>query len=224
MKRLCFAVACLAIALAPVVGFAHEDDEYQPSSIAFQGRVGGVYTGGEPFNNGATFEVAALFHLQGPLYLNVFGGIANYDSDGDIIPVTDEFGAFWDDFTDTYRVLSIDDLRYRLNFVGAGGTITLGAGKLEPQISAGVGAYQVKFVTSFSYVDRAVPDEFVDRFTTLLSLEDEKWELGYNIGGGLYYRFNQIINFGGHVTYHMIDTDAIEDLVSFTFGMHIRVP
>jgi opacity protein-like surface antigen len=223
MKKTVTVAAALILLMAmPMV--AQEEEEYEVSPIAFQGRVGAMYTGGEPFENGATFEVAALFHTAGPLYLNIFGGISNFDSEGDVIPITDEFIAFWDDFTANVDILDMDSLRYRVNYVGAGATAALGAGRLEPQVFGGVGAYQVKFITSLNYVEKVIPEEFREANSFFGSFEDSKWFLGYSFGGGLYYRFNQIINFGGAVTYHYIDTDVIEDLVSFTFGLHIRVP
>lgn len=224
MKKISLAalVLILLMTVGPVMAQEEEEDEY--SKLLFQGRVGGVYTGGDPYKSGATFEVGALAHFKGPVYFHAFGGISNFESEGDVVPLSDEFNDLWTAITDTSTILSVDDLRYKLNFVGAGLSMKLATGRFQPVVNAGVGAYHTKFVTSFSYVNKSVPPEFQDKFAVLSSLEDSKWEYGLNFGGGLYYKFNPIMNFGAHVNFHMIDSDAIEDQVSFTFGMLVEVP
>ena len=224
MKKISLAavVLILLMSFGPVMAQEEEEDEY--SKLLFQGRVGGMYTGGDPYQMGAAFEVGALVHFKGPIYLQAFGGISNFDSEGDVVPLTEEFGQLWDGITEVNDILNIDDLRYKLNFVGAGLAIKMNTGRFSPMINAGIGAYHTKFVTSFTYVNKTVPAELQEQFSLLSSLEDSKWEYGLNLGGGLYYRFNPIINFGAHVNYHMIDSEAIEDQVSFTFGMLVEVP
>lgn len=224
MEKFAITAACLLLVLVPFQVVAQDEEEDDVSPIAFQGRVGGVYTGGDPFKAGATFEGAALIRFTGPLYFTVMGGSANFESDGDLVPITDEFAQFWEQVLETNEILN-NDIRFRLNFVSAGATFIGDFGKLSPQITGGVGAYQVKFVTTFRAVPKPVPPpDLIDDFAFETSLEDSEWFLGYNFGGGLYYKFNKIVHFGGSVIYHAIDTDAIEDLVSFSFGMHINIP
>lgn len=224
MKKISLAAVVLILLITAGSVLAQEQEEEEYSTLLFQGRVGGVYTGGDPYKNGATFEVGALAHFRGPVYIQAFGGISNFESEGDIMPLTDEFGQLWDGILATNEITSIDDLRYKMNFVGAGLALKLNTGRFQPMVHAGLGAYHVKFVTSFSYANLSIPEEVRDKFAVLTSLEDSKWEYGFNFGGGLYYKFNPIMNFGAHVNYHMIDSDAIENQISFTVGMLVEVP
>lgn len=225
MKNTLFVAAVVFVLLLPLSASAQEEEEYTVSPFSLQSRVGGVYTGGDPYSNGATFEVGVMYRLAGPLNLSFFGGFTNYTNSSDFVPaVTEDFAIFWENFLETYDVVNIDKLSYRMNFGGGGLTFVKKIGRLEPLFTAGVGAYQVKLISTFSYVRKEVPEPFRDSFATFISLEDSKVFFGYNAGAGLYYSFNQIISFGGQVTYHAIDTDVIEDLVSVSFGLNIKIP
>lgn len=225
MKKMLSAAVVTFVLLLPLTAFAQEEEENTVSPFTLQSRVGGVYTGGDPFGNGATFEVGVMYRLIGPLNLSFFGGYTNYTGTGDFIPsLTEDFTSFWNSFLEQYDVVNIDKLSYRVNFGGGGVTFVKKIGRLEPLVTAGIGAYQVKLTSTFSYVEKVIPDPYRDAFSTFVSLQDSKVFFGYNIGAGLYYSFNQIISFGGQVTYHIIDTNAIENLVSATFGMNIKIP
>ena len=57
------------------------------------------------------------------------------------------------------------------------------------------------------------------------SLRDEIWLNGYSAGGGIYYNYNAIINFGVEGVYHkLMDSQNLNHMFSVTFGLHIRIP
>lgn len=225
MNKMIIIAAFAFVLLLPLAASAQEEDEYRVSPFTLQSRVGGVYTGGDPYTNGATFEVGVMYRMAGPLNLSFFGGFTNFTNTSEFLPaVSEEYASDMERFLEDYVVVDLDKLRYRMNFGGAGVTLVKKFGRLEPLITAGVGAYQVKLISTFSYVEKVVPEPVRADFATFISLEDSKVFFGYNVGAGIYYSFNQIISFGGQVTYHAIDTDAIENLVSASFGLNIKIP
>lgn len=224
MKRSAFAVllAILVFATLPVTA---QDDEERVSKYSFQGRVGAVFTGDEPFENGATFEVGGMYRLSGPVYLNFFAGTINFESDNAIRPISEDFALFWDNIQRDFNVFDMDDIRYRLNFGGVGLVMKMEAGRIEPYIVGGIGAYNTKFTATFSFVDKAVSQELQELFGTITSVEDSKTAIGWHVGGGLNYSLNQIISINGQVSYRDIDLDSFQNgLISMTFGLHVKIP
>lgn len=223
------AIAALALFAVTLAAFAQTSrDDQEPALLTFQGRVGGMYTGGDPFENGAAFEVGTMIRFTGPIYFHIFGGITNFDKEGDILPITPEFADTLEGLQVDNEITDINRLNYKMNFFGAGLGVIQDLGPLEVHLNAGAGAYELSFVADFDLFPRGVPDDIPDglrdALTTFLSLEDKEWLYGFTVGGGLYYDFNEIISFGGHMNYHNIDTEAIDNPISFTFGMHIKVP
>jgi hypothetical protein len=228
MKKMTFAAISLLLLFGSAPLFAQADDDdndqIQPARWAFQGRVGALLPGEEPLKTGAAFEINAMWRISGPFYAMGYGGIGNYESEGDVVPITDEFANFWTGFLEDFVILDVSEIRYRLNYGGGGVAMMFTAGRVEPILAAGIGAYQVKLIPSFEYVDRLIPEPLWPQFSALSSIEDSETFMGYMLSGGLYYHFNQIISFGGQATYHALDTDKVDDLLTFTFGMHINIP
>lgn len=227
MRRFTLAAISLLLLLgsAPLLAQTDDDEEQiKPARWAFQGRVGALYPGGDPFKVGAAFELGGMWRIQGPFYLMGYAGIGNFESEGDVVPITEGFVDFWDLFLDTWHVIDVQEIRYRMNYGGGGVAMMFTTGRFEPFLSAGIGAYQVKLQAKVEFIDPAVPEPLWPSLSNLDTFQDSETFLGYMFSGGLYYHFNQIISFGGQATYHAINTDKIDDLMTFTFGMHINIP
>jgi hypothetical protein len=201
-----------------------QDEEEKYSSYAFQSGVGLLVSDNEGHRGGSVFDVALLKRLGGPLYLTGYAGTGNFQGEGAPQALSGNFNNFWDDNLSDQTVTSWDDLRYRVTFFGGGLTAIINTGKIQPQVFAGYGKYKLSFASSFTYgFTPGFGDEVL--MPRLLSLGDEIWVYGYKFGGGLYYHYNQIINFGVQASYHkLIDANSLENLFTFTFGMHIRIP
>jgi hypothetical protein len=212
-------VAVLLVGMVVLPSFAQED-EVRPATYSFQGRVGMLFTGGEPFENGAAFEIGMMVRLAGPLHLNISGGTSNFNGGAEVVPLTTEFADFWEEFLTIYNVYDIEKSTYRINFFNLGGAIKFGAGAFEPYVVAGAGIYYVRFSVPFSYAAIGFPPETA----AYTNITDSKYLYGFNFGGGINFKINDLIGFGGQVTYHYINSDALENQLMTTFGLNVTLP
>ncbi len=191
--------------------FAQDNDELRPTPFSFQGRVGALFTGGEPFENGAAFEIGMMFRIAGGLHLSFAGGTANFEGGTEPIPLSEEYAEFWELFTEEFPVFDAEPARYRLNFGTVGAALKFGRGRIEPYAVGGVGVYQARFVHTITFIEIA-------------SFQDQKYLFGWYAGAGANYSINDIIGFAGQVTYHNLDTDALDNQIMATFGLNVTIP
>jgi hypothetical protein len=212
-------VAALLLGLAVLPALAQEEEE-RPAKFSFQGRVGMLFTGGAPFENGAAFEIGMMMRLTGPFHLNISGGTSNFNGGTEVMPLTTEFADFWEEFLTVYDVYDIERSTYRINFFNFGGAVKFGAGRIEPYAVGGVGIYYVRFSFPFSYAMKGLPPEAA----TFTNVTDSEYFYGGNFGGGMNFKINDLIGFGGQVTYHYINSDVLENQLMTTFGLNVTIP
>jgi len=216
-KTIVLTALLLSVAIFPAWA---QDEEDRPAKFSFQGRVGALFAGGEPFENGAAFEIGMMMRLAGPFHLNIGGGTSNFDGGMGIVALTPEFVGFWDQFLLEFDIYDIEQSAYRMNYFNAGGAIKFGAGPIEPYAVAGGGIYYVRFSVPFSYAGKGFPEE-TKVFT---NITDNKYVYGYNFGGGLNIRINDLIGFAGQVTYHYLDSEVLNNQLMATFGLNVTIP
>ena len=79
----------------------------------------------------------------------------------------------------------------------------------------------MRFTYTFDYAPIGIP---FDVETGITSLQDQKYIYGWYAGGGVNVAINQIIGFAGQVSYHALDTEAINDPIMVTFGLNVTIP
>jgi len=211
-------IATLLLGLLAVPALAQEEEEFRPGRISFQGRVGALFTGSEPFENGAAFEVGLMWRLAGPFHLNISGGTGNFDGGLEPQPLTEEFAELWENFNNTVVILDREKASYRMNFFNFGGALKFGGGAFEPYAVGGAGVYYVRYSQVFSFFDPMFQADITSNAT------DSTYFYGFNVGGGINFRINDLISFAGQVTYHYINSDVIGHQVMATFGMNVTIP
>ena len=211
-------VAVLVLAVAALPALAQEDEE-RPAKYSFQGRVGALLSGDEPFENGAAFEIGMMMRLGGPLHLSIAGGTGNFDGGLEPVALTPEFEEFWSGVEEEFEITEKKQAAYRLNFFTTGLAAKFGAGSFEPYVVAGGGIYYVRFSQSFRYTEIAFPGN-----TALTNVTDSDYFFGGNFGGGINFKINALVGFAGQVTYHYIDCDGIDNQIMATFGLNVTLP
>ena len=217
MRNLVVTVFLLAVAAVPVL--AQDDDDYQPSPFSFQGRVGALFAGEDPFKDGASFEIGMMYRVFSNVHLSISGGTSNFEGGTEPAALSEDFALFIDDVQKDFAIVNPDEARYRINFGTFGAAFKLGRGRFEPYAIGGIGIYQVRFVYTFDYQSLLVPID-----TGVTSVQDQKYMFGWFAGGGLNYSINNIIGFGTQITYHSLDTDAIDEQIMATFGLNVTIP
>ena len=219
MRHITVAAVVGLLLFGALPALAQEDDEYSRSPFSFQGRVGALLVSEETFQNGASFEIGMMVRLMSGIHLSVGGGTANFNGGTEPIPITEEFALFWEDFLTLYEVVDPQEPRYRINFGTAGLALKFGGGAFEPYVIGGVGIYQVRFTYTFDYAPIGFPVLY-----DITSLQDQKYLSGWHAGGGVNVAINQIIGFAGQVSYHALNTEAIDNPIMVTFGLNVTIP
>ena len=98
MRHTTVAAVVVLLLCGALPALAQEDDEYTHSPFSFQGRVGALLVGEEPFQNGASFEIGMMIRLMSGIHLSFGGGTANFKGGTEPIPITEEFALFWEEF------------------------------------------------------------------------------------------------------------------------------
>jgi opacity protein-like surface antigen len=226
MHKTLLAVAVAILAFLPLTAFA-QDDDIKPPRFSFQGRVGALFAGGEPFENGATFEFGMMVRMASALHLTFAGGSSNFKGGTEPVPFTEEYAAFWESVLEQFHVLDPQPAKYRVSFGTLGVAFKVGTKRFEPYAVAGVGLYYGRFNYQFSLADIRIPLDYVlthPEFVDIATIQDTKYLFGWNVGGGLNISINQIIGFGTQVTYHAINTEGLENQITATFGLNVNIP
>jgi len=216
-KTIVITALLLGVAILPAWA---QEDESRPAKFSFQGRVGVLFTGEEPFENGAAFEIGMMLRFAGPLHLNISGGTSNFDGGTEVVAFTPEFGDFWEQFLNEFDVYDVEQNTYRMNYFNIGTAIKLGMGPVEPYVVAGGGIYYVRFSFPFSYAEKGFPEE-AKVFT---NITDRDYLYGFNFGGGMNIKINELIGFAGQVTYHNLNSDVLNNQLMATFGLNVTIP
>lgn len=226
MTRLLIPAFSILILLSALPALAQDDDD-RPSPFSFQGRVGALLMSEESYESGATFEFGMMARFAPNIHLNITGGSSNFKGSTDPLPLTEEYASFIEEAKEEFHILDPEKAQYRISFGTVGVALKLGRHKIDPYFVAGVGIYYTRFVHQFNYADKTIPLEFLQdnpMFLSIATLQDSKYLYGWHAGGGVNVAINQIIGFGGQVTYHSVSSDALAEQITATFGLNVIIP